>query len=76
MRWWNWLARSGEQDLDSELNSHLALEAEERQDSGLSPDEARGAAQCAFGNVTLTKEDARAAWGWSWLERVQDLPYA
>jgi predicted permease len=31
----------------------------------------------AFGNTTLAREDARAVWGWSWIESVlQDIRYA
>ena len=30
-----------------------------------------------FGNVTRLREDAREAWGWTWIERlIQDLGYA
>lgn len=39
-------------------------------------EEARYAALRAFGNPTLTKEQARDTWGWTWLEHVaQDLRY-
>ena len=66
-----------EQDLDRELRSHLDLEAEERRAEGLAPDEARHAAHRALGNTTLVREDTRAAWGWTSLERlIQDLRYA
>jgi predicted permease len=58
-----------EDDLDRELKSHLDAEAEEQG----SPD----AAKRAFGNLTRVKEDVRAAWGWTSLERLtQDLRYA
>src|SRR5437773_7918779 len=68
--------RPADQDLDRELRAHLELEAEEQQDAGLPPDEARYAARRAFGNVTLVEEDTRAMWGWSSLERfAQDLRY-
>jgi len=39
--------------------SHLELEAEEQQESGLPLEEARYAARRAFGNATLVQEDAR-----------------
>src|SRR5437867_3986918 len=69
--------RPADQDLDRELRAHLELEAEEQQESGLPPDEARYAARRAFGNVTLIKEDARAMWGWGWFERLmQDLKHS
>ena len=44
-----------ERDLERDLRSHLELEAEEQQQSGLTADEARYAAQGAFGNTTLVK---------------------
>lgn len=75
MGWWR--RRKQEEDLDRELRAHLDLEAEERRDSGLPPVEARYAAQRAFGNVALVKEDTRAMWGWRSLEQLgQDLRYA
>lgn len=75
MRWWQRRAR--EQDLERELRSHLELEAEERQAAGLPLDQARYAAQRAFGNTTLVMEVTREMWGWIWLERcLQDLRYA
>ena len=71
-----WKGRRVQQreDLDSELRTHLDLEAEEQQEAGVSPEEARYAARCAFGNSTLVTEDVREMWGWTWLERlIQDL---
>lgn len=66
-----------EEDLDRELRAHLDLEAEEQQQDGLSAQDARYAAQRVFGNTTLIKEDTRAVWGWTPLERLgQDLRYA
>ena len=66
-----------DQELERELRSHLEAEAAEQQDNGLSIDEARYAAQRAFGNATLIKEDTRAMWGWGPVETVaQDLCYA
>src|SRR5438128_4355298 len=56
---------------------HLDLEAEEQVEAGITPDEARYAAQRALGNVKLIKEDTRAMWGWMVFERLaQDLRYA
>jgi predicted permease len=66
-----------DRDLDCELRGHLELEAEEQQEAGLSRDEARYAAQRAFGNVTLVKEDVREMWKWTSLEvLLRDLGYA
>jgi putative ABC transport system permease protein len=69
MKFRNWLGlqftrlknrRDREQDLKRELQSHLELEAEEQQGSGLSPEEAGYAARQAFGNATVIAEDVRA----------------
>jgi putative ABC transport system permease protein len=71
------VSRRRDEDLDREIRDHLALEAEEREAQGLSPDEARRAARRAFGNVTTTREDARRVWVAAWLDHaVQDVRYA
>src|SRR5712691_7693903 len=75
MRWWP--RKSRDAGLEKELRSHLELEAEEQQESGLSPEEARYASHRAFGNTTLVSEVTREMWGWMSLERFwQDLRYA
>src|SRR5580698_6288750 len=75
MRWWR--RRDRQHDLERELQSDLELEALEQQEGGLSPAEARHAAQRALGNATLLKEDVRETWGWRFLDRLrQDLRYA
>lgn len=75
MRWWR--RKQREQDLERELRSDLELEAEEQQDKGLSPQDARDAAQRAFGNVTWVKEEVRFMWGWTLWEIIfQELRYA
>jgi predicted permease len=83
MRWFRRLPRllswreRREEELDRELRSHLELETEEREDAGISREEAQHAAQRAFGNTTLVKEGTRAMWGWTLLEQLgQDLRYA
>jgi predicted permease len=66
-----------ERDLDRELRAHLDLEAEEQRSSGLPDDAAEHAARRALGNSTYLKEDLRAVWHWTSVERlVQDLRYA
>ncbi len=66
-----------ERDLERELRSDLELEAEEQRESGVSPEEARYAAQRALGNATYVKEEVREMWGWASFERLwQDLRYA
>jgi predicted permease len=61
--------RALERDLRRELESHLELEAQEQQESGLSREEAAYAARRAFGNKGLVTEEVRETWGWAWLER-------
>jgi predicted permease len=65
-----WQRPDREKELDRELEAHLDLEAEEQRESGLSPREARYAAQRAFGNTTLVREDLHAIWQTIWLERL------
>ncbi len=66
-----------EHDLDRELRSDLELEAEELQQAGLPPDQARHAAQRAFGNITRVKEEIREMWNLTWFDRLAaDLRYA
>ena len=62
--------RRREAELEEEIRFHLAEEAEERIDAGLSPEQARTAARRDFGNVTLTRELTREAWGWAPVERL------
>jgi predicted permease len=72
---WN-RRQTRENDLERELRSHLDLEAAEQTEAGLSEDEARYAAQRAFGNTTLVMEDVRETWGWTWIESCfQDLRF-
>ncbi|MGH9619568.1 MAG: ADOP family duplicated permease [Bryobacteraceae bacterium] len=73
-----WLKRkSRDEELDREIRSHLDLEAEEQQERGLSPEQARYAAKRALGNPTQIKESVRATWRWTGFERIaQDLRFA
>ena len=65
-----------ELELDEEIRFHLAEEAEERSGTGLSPNEARLAAERDFGNVVLIRETTREVWGWGSAERlIQDVRY-
>ena len=73
----NWRRRRRENELERELRADLELETEEQRHRGLPPQEARWAAQRAFGNTSLVKEDVRAVWRWAFLGRLkQDLTYA
>lgn len=73
------LARRREFDaaLEEEMRFHLDMAAGKDLVAGLSPEEARYAAQRRFGNATLAREASREFWGWAWLDRLgQDLRYA
>src|SRR5215472_11335502 len=75
MRWRR--RRKQEEDLDRELRAHIELEGEEQRDLGVPPLKARHAAQRVLGNTTLIKEETRAMWGRTSLERLgQHLRYA
>jgi macrolide transport system ATP-binding/permease protein len=66
-----------EQDIDREIRAHLELEAEERQDAGMSAEDARYAARRAFGNQTLVREEVRSIWGRPFIDvLLQDVRYA
>jgi hypothetical protein len=74
-----WLAKrhAREDQLDVELQFHLAEELEELRERGLAEADARQAARRELGNLTALREETRAAWGWTPLEHVvQDLRYA
>src|SRR5262245_55165486 len=76
MRWWSELKfiirklnrRRAERELDEEIHSHLELEAEERISHGCSPQASIHAAHRTFGNVLISRENARSIWGFGQLE--------
>jgi putative ABC transport system permease protein len=64
-------------DLDDEIRDHIDRETQDNIDRGLAPQAARDAAQRKFGNVAMTREDARAVWIPVWIDQLlQDLRYA
>jgi predicted permease len=76
MKWW-WQLKRSETELERELRADLQLEEEEQLENGLSPEEARYAAQRAFGNTLLIKEQTLEVWGWLWLDGfIDDVRYA
>ena len=84
MRWWSELKylvrklnrRRAERELQEEIDAHLEMETEEKIAAGLSREEARYAAQRAFGSVALATENSRAWWGFGMLEELwRDLHY-
>ncbi|MBV8072171.1 MAG: ABC transporter permease, partial [Acidobacteriaceae bacterium] len=69
--------RELEDDLQEELNSHLAMDVRERMERGEQPLQAQAAARRQFGNLGLVKDVARDNWGFGWLEQaMQDVRYA
>ena len=72
-----WSLNRQESDLDDEIRFHLSEEADTRVADGLSPDEARRAAQRDVGNVTSIRAATRDVWIWPWLQdAVQDVRFA
>ena len=70
-------SRHMDREIDDEITSHLAEATEEYVQQGLSPEEARQAAQRRFGGVTQTKEVYREVRSVMWLEEVpRDVRYA
>src|SRR5258707_15770212 len=67
-----WLTRRSdkEAELREELQFHLKEEAEEREEDGLTEDEARLAARRELGNLALVEENTRVAWGWTRVEQL------
>ena len=70
-------SRQMDREIDDEITSHLAEATEEYIQQGLSPEEARRAAQRSFGGVTQTKEVYRQVRSFMWLEELaRDLRHA
>ena len=70
-------AHQMDREIDDEISAHLAEAAEEYVQQGLSPEEARRAAQRNFGGVAQTKEVYRQVRSFMWLTEVpRDLRYA
>jgi hypothetical protein len=64
-------------ELDEELQSHLAMKEGDLRRAGMPQDEAKRTALVKFGNVSLLRERSFAAWGWTALEALlQDLRFA
>ncbi|MBZ5552107.1 MAG: ABC transporter permease [Acidobacteriia bacterium] len=71
-----WRRRQREEDLNQEIESHLAMAASEHAERGEALDAARHAVHREFGNVDLVCEVTRQHWGGRWLEHlVQDIRY-
>ena len=72
---WHWTGR--ESELDEEIRFHLSQETEEHLASGLSPEEARRAAERDFGNAIRVRERTHDVWVAPWLQDLgQDVRFA
>ena len=72
-----WNRAQIDEELAEEIDAHIEMEQEEQVVAGRTPDDARAAALRAFGNVTLRREDGRAAWTFQWIETLwQDAQHA
>jgi putative ABC transport system permease protein len=64
-------------NLDQEIQDHLAAETQDNIDRGMGAAEARTAALRKFGNVARIREETRGVWHPAWIEQLmQDLRYA
>ncbi|MEO7412174.1 MAG: ADOP family duplicated permease [Opitutaceae bacterium] len=64
-------------EMAEEMRQHLERRTQANFAAGMSPDEARYAAQRSFGGVDQLKEVAREQRGWRWFEELaQDFRYA
>ena len=65
-----------ERELEEEINSHLAMEIQQRMERGESPEEARLRANRDFGNIPLVEEATKDAWAFSYLHEIlRDVSY-
>jgi putative ABC transport system permease protein len=65
-----------ERELGEEMRLHREMKERELAANGVDVNEARYAANRAFGNVMSLKEGGREEWGWRWLEDLaQDCVY-
>src|ERR1700693_2510530 len=72
MKFW----RRRDESLENEILDYIDRETQLNIDAGMSAEEARFAAHRKLGTTALVKEDTRAVWGWTWIERLwQDLRY-
>jgi predicted permease len=63
-------------DLDQDIRDYIEIETKENIERGMSPEEARYAAQRKFGNVTRVREETREIWSVTWLEKfLQDVRF-
>src|SRR5215510_9678357 len=74
-----WIAgrRGLSEELEEEMNAHLAMDADDRADRGMSRDAAQQAARARFGNRTSIAEKSRESWGFPALDSIlSDIVFA
>src|SRR5579862_6479196 len=73
-----WICRKRrEEELDEEIQAHLAIEAKHRMDAGESEHRAFEAVRHDFGNMAQVKEVTRSMWRFNWFDSLaQDFRYA
>jgi macrolide transport system ATP-binding/permease protein len=65
------------EELNEEIQGHLALAARENMESGLAPKDAQTAARLEFGSIALAEEVTRDMWGGRWFaDLLQDIRFA
>src|SRR4051812_26293011 len=70
------MKRPSVRGLDDEIAHHLACQTQANIERGMAPEEAIAAARRRFGNITLVKEEVRAASIPRWLQQIeQDLRF-
>jgi predicted permease len=64
------------EELDADIQEHIARETQDNIERGMTPEEARYAAMRKFGNVTRVKEETREVWSFVLLEQLwQDIRF-
>src|SRR5262245_52759047 len=74
MAWFSWLKpqRLDDDDFREEIQSHLAMAADDRVADGADERSARDASLKDFGNLTKTVEAARSVWTPWWIDSLRD----
>ncbi len=60
-----------ERELDDEIRTHIAMQADENLEEGMPLDQAQRDARRAFGNTTIALEDSREAWIYRWADDLR-----
>jgi len=64
-------------ELEQEIDAHVQFLIDENLERGMSPEEARAAARCEFGNMTTVRERSYHSWQFPRIETLlQDIRYA